>query len=74
MLVVFLYFFEIIMLLILILIVDRIFYLALRYFGFDFILLRKMGVGMLFVMGFVIMVGFIEIERKKYIDVYGYFE
>lgn len=74
MLVVFLYFFEIIMLLILILIVDCIFYLVLCYFGFDFILLRKMGVGMLFVMGFVIMVGFIEIERKKYIDVYGYFE
>lgn len=69
-----LYLFEITMLLILIPIVDRILYPALRHFGFDFTPLRKMGVGMLFAMGSVIMAGLIEIERKKYIDAHGYFE
>lgn len=69
-----LYLFEITMLLILIPIVDRILYPTLRHFGFDFTPLRKMGVGMLFAMGSVIMAGLMEIERKKYIDAHGYFE
>lgn len=69
-----LYLFEITMLLILIPIVDRILYPALRHFGFDFTPLRKMGVGMLFAMGSVIMAGLMEIERKKFIDAHGYFE
>ena len=69
-----LYLFEISMLLILIPIADRIIYPALRYFGFDFTPLRKMGVGMLFATGSVIMAGLMEIERKKYIDSHGYFE
>ncbi|XP_027047554.1 solute carrier family 15 member 4-like [Pocillopora damicornis] len=69
-----LYLFEITMLLILIPIVDRIIYPSLRYFGIDFTPLKKMGVGMLFAMGSVLMAGFMEIERKKYIDTHGYFK
>ena len=69
-----LYLFEISMLLILIPVVDRIIYPVLRHFGLDFTPLRKMGVGMLFAMGSVLMAGFVEIERKKYIKSHGYFE
>ena len=69
-----LYLFEITMLLILIPIVDRIIYPSLRYFGIDFTPLKKMGVGMLFAMGSVLMAGFMEIERKKYIHTHGYFK
>lgn len=69
-----LYLFEITMLLILIPIVDRIIYPTLRHFGVNFTPLRKMGVGMLFATGSVIMAGLMEIERKKYIASHGYFE
>ena len=69
-----LYLFEITMLLILIPIVDGIIYPSLRYFGIDFTPLKKMGVGMLFAMGSVLMAGFMEIERKKYIHTHGYFK
>ena len=69
-----LYLFEITMLLILIPIVDRIVYPTLHHFGVNFTPLRKMGVGMLFAVGSVIMAGLMEIERKKYISTHGYFE
>lgn len=69
-----LYLFEITMLLILIPIVDRVIYPTLRHFGINFTPLRKMGVGMLFAMGSVIMAGIMEIERKNYISTHGYFE
>lgn len=69
-----LYLFEITMLLILIPIVDRVIYPTLRHFGINFTPLRKMGVGMLFAMGSVIMAGLMEIERKNYISTHGYFE
>lgn len=69
-----LYLFEITMLLILIPVVDRIIYPMLRHFGVDFTPLKKMGVGMLFAMGSVIVAGLMEIQRKRFIAAHGYFQ
>lgn len=69
-----LYLFEITMLLILIPVVDRIIYPMLRHFGVDFTPLKKMGVGMLFAMGSVIVAGLMEIQRKRFIATHGYFQ
>ncbi|XP_067054781.1 solute carrier family 15 member 4-like isoform X1 [Acropora muricata] len=69
-----LYLFEITMLLILIPVVDRIIYPLLRHFGVDFTPLKKMGVGMLFAMGSVIVAGLMEIQRKRFIATHGYFQ
>ncbi|XP_068709421.1 solute carrier family 15 member 4-like isoform X2 [Montipora foliosa] len=69
-----LYLFEITILLILIPVVDRIIYPMLHYFGINFTPLRKMGVGMLFAMGSVMVAGLMEVERKRFISTHGYFE
>lgn len=69
-----LYLFEITMLLILIPVVDRIIYPMLHHFGVDFTPLKKMGVGMLFAMGSVIVAGLMEIQRKRFIATHGYFQ
>lgn len=56
--------FEILSLLILIPFIDRVVYPGFRRLGFNFTPLRRIGVGMLFATGSVVMAGIIEVERK----------
>ena len=67
-----LYLFEITVLLLLIPLVDRIVYPALRRAGIDFTPLKKIAVGMLFATGSVMMAGVMEIQRKKFLANHGY--
>lgn len=57
--------FEILCVLVLIPIIDRVVYPGLRRVGFNFTPLRRIGVGMLFAAGSVALAGLIEIERKR---------
>ena len=57
--------FEIVTVLVLIPLIDRVVYPGLRRVGFDFTPLRRIGVGLIFAAGSVALAGFIEIERKK---------
>ena len=66
--------FEISSLLVLIPFIDRVVYPGLRRLGFNFTPLRRIGVGLLFVAGSVVMAGVIEVERKHIIKTHGTFE
>ena len=66
--------FEILSLLILIPFIDRVVYPGLRRLGFNFTPLRRIGVGLLFAAGSVVLAGIIEIERKHIIDTHGAFK
>ena len=57
--------FEIVTVLVLIPLIDRVVYPGLRRVGFNFTPLRRIGVGLIFAAGSVALAGFIEIERKK---------
>ena len=57
--------FEIVTVLVLIPLIDRVVYPGLRRVGFDFTPLRRIGVGLIFAAGSVALAGIIEIERKK---------
>ena len=57
--------FEIVTVLVLIPLIDRVVYPGLRHFGFNFTPLRRIGVGLIFAAGSVALAGFIEIERKE---------
>ena len=61
-------------LLVLIPFIDRVVYPSLHRLGFNFTPLRRIGVGMLFAVGSVVMAGVIEIERKHIIRTHGTFE
>ena len=61
-------------LLVLIPFIDRVVYPSLHRLGFNFTPLRRIGVGMLFAAGSVVMAGVIEIERKHIIRTHGTFE
>ena len=63
--------FEIVSLLVLIPLIDRLLYPGLRRLGFNFTPLRRIGVGMLFATGSVLLAGIIEVERKQFIKKYG---
>ena len=56
--------FEIFSLLIIIPFIDRLVYPGLRRLGFNFTPLRRIGVGLLFAAGSVLLAGIIEIVRK----------
>ena len=66
--------FEISSLLVLIPFIDRVVYPGLRRLGFNFTPLRRIGVGLLFAAGSVVMAGVIEVERKHIIKTHGTFE
>ena len=66
--------FEIISLLILIPFIDRVVYPGLRRLGFNFTPLRRIGVGLLFAAGSVVLAGIIETERKHVIKTHGTFK
>ena len=66
--------FEISSLLVLIPFIDRVVYPGLRRLGFNFTPLRRIGVGLLFGAGSVVMAGVIEVERKHIIKTHGTFE
>ena len=66
--------FSIISLLVLIPFMDRVVYPGLRRLGFNFTPLRRIGVGLLFGAGSVVMAGVIEMERKHIIRTHGTFE
>ena len=66
--------FSIISLLVLIPFMDRVVYPGLRRLGINFTPLRRIGVGLLFGAGSVVMVGVIEMERKHIIRTHGTFE
>jgi len=66
--------FEISSLLVLIPFIDRVVYPGLRRLGFNFTPLRRIGVGLLFAVGSVVMAGVIEVERKHIIKTHGTFE
>ena len=57
--------FEIVTVLVLIPLIDRVVYPGLRRVGFNFTPLRRIGVGLIFAAGSVALAGFIEIERKE---------
>ena len=57
--------FEIVTVLVLIPLIDRVVYPGLRRVGFNFTPLRRIGVGLIFAAGSVALAGIIEIERKK---------
>ena len=57
--------FEIVSVLVLIPLIDRVVYPGLRRVGFNFTPLRRIGVGLIFAAGSVALAGFIEIERKE---------
>ena len=66
--------FSIISLLVLIPFMDRVVYPGLRRLGINFTPLRRIGVGLLFGSGSVVMAGVIEMERKHIIRTHGTFE
>ena len=66
--------FSIISLLVLIPFMDRVVYPGLRRLGINFTPLRRIGVGLLFGAGSVVMAGVIEMERKHIIRTHGTFE
>ena len=66
--------FEISSLLVLIPFIDRVVYPGLRRLGFNFTPLRRIGGGLLFAAGSVVMAGVIEVERKHIIKTHGTFE
>ena len=66
--------FSIISLLVLIPFMDRVVYPGLRRLGYNFTPLRRIGVGLLFGAGSVVMAGVIEMERKHIIRTHGTFE
>ena len=66
--------FEGLSLLVLIPFIDRVVYPSLHRLGFNFTPLRRIGVGLLFAAGSVVMAGVIEIERKHIIRTHGTFE
>ena len=57
--------FEIVTVLVLIPLIDRVVYPGLRRVGSNFTPLRRIGVGLIFAAGSVALAGFIEIERKE---------
>ena len=57
--------FEIVTVLVLIPLIDRVVYPGLRRVGFNFTPLRRIGVGLIFAACSVALAGFIEIERKE---------
>lgn len=57
--------FDIVTVLILIPFMDKVVYPLLRYIGFHFTPLRRIGVGMLFAAASVAVAGWVEIERRK---------
>ena len=63
--------FSIISLLVLIPFMDRVVYPGLRRLGINFTPLRRIGVGLLFAAGSVVMAGVIEMERKHIIRTHG---
>ena len=63
--------FENVSLLIIIPLIDRVVYPGLRRRGFNFTPLRRIGVGLLFAAGSVVLAGFIEIKRKHLIKTHG---
>lgn len=63
--------FEIVSLLVLIPVIDQVVYPGLRRLGFHFTPLRRIGVGLLFAAGSVVLAGIIEIERKHIIKTHG---
>ena len=63
--------FEILSLLVLIPFIDRVVYPGLHRLGFNFSPLRRIGVGLLFAAGSVVLAGIIEIERKHIINTHG---
>ena len=58
--------FEIVTVLVLIPLIDRVVYPGLRRVGFNFTPLRRIGVGLIFAAGSVALAGIIEIERKNH--------
>lgn len=63
--------FENVSLLLLIPLMDRVIFPGLRRLGFEFTPLRRIGVGLLFAAGSVVMAGIIEIERKHILETHG---
>ena len=66
--------FENIPLLVLIPFIDRVVYPGLRRLGFNLTPLRRIGVGLLFAAGSVVLGGIIEMERKHVLHTNGMFE
>ena len=66
--------FEILSLLILIPFIDRVVYPGLRRLDCNFTPLRRIGVGLLFAAGSVVLAGIIETERKHVIKTHGTIE
>ena len=63
--------FYIVSMIIVVPVLDRIFYPALRRLGFKLTTLRRIGIGFLFASASMILAGIIEIERKRVIKTDG---